>query len=125
MYVFTDEHRANLSLAQKHSPKSKAARHRLHAMPQCRPGREFTPEHRAKLSIAAKRREARKRAKRAIVAKQSMRLTSIGPERAQVALPVSAASAELATSRQVPILWPGDEWQMKADQCAPRKEAAK
>ena len=60
-YMFTDEHRANLSIAQKYSSKCKAARSKLHSMSQCRPGREFTPDHRAKLSTAAKRREARKR----------------------------------------------------------------
>ena len=85
MYVFTDEHRANLSFAQKHSPKSKAARRRLHAMAQCRPGREFTSEHRARLSIAAKRREARKRAERSAVVERPTRFAAIRPE--QIALP--------------------------------------
>ena len=62
--MFTDEHRANLSIAQKRSSKCQAARDKLHAMPQCRPGREFTAEHRARLSTAAKRREAHKRGRR-------------------------------------------------------------
>ena len=51
-------------------PKCKAARKRLHSMPQCHPGRELTAEHHAKLSMPAKRREARERAKRTIVAEQ-------------------------------------------------------
>ena len=66
--MFTNEHLAKLSLAQKHSAKCQAARRRLHAMPQCQPGRKFTPEHRKKLSEAAKRREPSKRAKQATAA---------------------------------------------------------
>jgi hypothetical protein len=55
---------------KKQRPKCKAARKRLHSMPQCHPGRELTVEHHAKLSMPAKRREARERAKRVIVAEQ-------------------------------------------------------
>ena len=71
MYVFTGKLRANLSFAQKCTPKSEAVRKRLHSMPQCRSGREFTPEYRARLSMAAKRLEAREQTKRPIVAEQT------------------------------------------------------